>query len=175
MNLHVIKKRNHFVNIVNLLINHSGCTSTNTMCQVFFFSMLPHYFTMYIAFWVALPRHSWDLYGELSFGFPSGAAALGPNILWSTPLIQKSTKESTSMVSPPMPKIVCVWQTCDGSVRVSSRCGLHKNCVQARHDVQANAQVSPHIKGTGKHVILPCCKILVPQWELVPCFSWALP
>ena len=32
--------------------------------------------------------------------------------------IQKSTIESTSVVSPPMPRIICVWQTCAGSCRV---------------------------------------------------------
>ena len=32
--------------------------------------------------------------------------------------IQKSTIESTLVVSPSMPGIICVWQTCDGSSRV---------------------------------------------------------
>ena len=50
-------------------------TFTDTVCQVFF-SMLPYYFTVYIAFQIVLPRHSQGLYGELSFGFPSKAAVL---------------------------------------------------------------------------------------------------
>ena len=68
---------------------------------------------------------------------------------------------------PPMPK---VWQTCDGLSRVSSNCTPHEHFVQAQHDVQANTQANLHIKGTGKDVILPYCKTLVPQWELVPHF-----
>ena len=54
--------------------------------------------------------------------------------------IQKSTTESTSMVSPSMPKIICVQQTYDGLSRASSHYTVPKNCVQAGHDVQANSQ-----------------------------------
>ena len=81
---------------------------TLIQCTRFFFQVLPYYFTVYIVLRVVLPRHSWGLYGELSFGYPSGATALGPNILWSTPPIQKSTIKSTLMVSPSIQKIICV-------------------------------------------------------------------
>ena len=81
---------------------------------------------MYIVSRVTLPRHYQGLYWELSLGSPSGAAALGPNVLWSTPPIQKSIITSILMVSPSMPKMLCVWQTCDGSSRVSSHCTPHK-------------------------------------------------
>ena len=84
----ICDKKNHVVKVINLLINHGGVTSTNTMCQVFF-SVLPHYFAMYIAFRVALPRFSWGGCGELSFGFPSGAVAFEPNIVWYTPPIHQ--------------------------------------------------------------------------------------
>ena len=94
-------------------------------CVRWFFSVLPHYFTVYIVFRVALPRHSLGFYGELSFGFPIGAAVLRPNILLSTPP-SKNPRESTSMVSPAMPKIICVWQACDGLSTLSS---LYSNLV----------------------------------------------
>ena len=76
VNPHVNKK-----GITDLFINYGGVNSTNTMCKVVFFSLLTHCFAMYITFRVALPRHSWSLYGELSFGFPSDAAVPRPNIL----------------------------------------------------------------------------------------------
>ena len=87
-------------------------------CTRCFFQVLLYYFTVYIVFRVVLPRYSWGFYGELSFGFLGKADALRPNILWSTSPSQKSTIKSTSMVSPSMPKIIHVWQTCDGSNRV---------------------------------------------------------
>ena len=40
------------------------------------------YYCVYILR-VVLPRHSWGLYGELSF-LLSGGAAVRPNILWLT-------------------------------------------------------------------------------------------
>ena len=54
----------------------------------------------------------------------SGAAMLWPNILWSTPPVQKSTIETTWIESPSMQEIVCVWQICNGSSTVSSHCTL---------------------------------------------------
>ena len=108
--IHNNKKRN-VAKVNDLLINHGGVTSTNTMCQVSLFLMLPHGLPMYLVSGIILPRHWQSLYGE-SFGFPGGAVALRPNILWSTPPIQKSTIKSTLVVSLPIPGIVCVWQTC---------------------------------------------------------------
>ena len=116
------------------------------MCKVFF-QELPYYFTMYIIFRVLLPRHWQGLYGVLSFGFPGGSAVLRPNILWSTPTVQKSTIKSTLMVSLSIPKFVYVWQTCDGLNTVSSYCILHKYSVKAWHDVQADAQANLHMEG----------------------------
>ena len=52
---------------------------------------------------------------------------------------------------------------------------FHTVLLRKMHNVQANAQANPHVKGTGKGIILPCCKILVPQWGWFPHFSWALP
>ena len=121
----------------------------------FFLQVLLYCTTVYLVFRVALPRHSQDLHGELSFGFPGRAAVLRTNILWSTPPIQKSTIELTLMVSPSMPGIICVWQIWDGLHRVCLHCIPHENTVQAWHDVKADAQASPHIKGTGKDVIWP--------------------
>ena len=44
-----------------------------------------------------------SFYEELTVWFVSGGAAMhGPNVLWSTPPIQKSTIETTSMESPSM-------------------------------------------------------------------------
>ena len=53
-----------------------------------------------------------------------------------------------------MAEIVCVWQICDGSSRVTSHCTLPKNIVQAYNEVQAGVQTFPHIEGTGRGVIL---------------------
>ena len=45
--------------------------------------------------------------------------------------IQKSTIETTLMVFQSIPEIICVWQICDGSNKVSSHCIPHENAVQA--------------------------------------------
>ena len=167
MNVHVrvITKRNHVVKIINLFINHSGVTPSDTVCQVFVFPMVPYYFTVYIIFGVVLPRHSQGLYGELFFGFPGGAAALRPNILWSTPPIQKSTLKSTLMVSPSVPKIVCVWQTCDGSSRLTSHCSPNENCVW--HDMMCRQMHrSIHIsKVLGRMVFCHTVKFWYFHWS----------
>ena len=42
--------------------------------------MFSSFFAMYTIFEVVLPKHPQDLWGELSFGFTGGAAALRPNI-----------------------------------------------------------------------------------------------
>ena len=126
--------RNHVVKIINPLISHGGVTFTDTMCQMFFFFNATILLTMYIILRVVLPRHSWGLYGDLVFGFPSGADVFRPNILWSTPPHPKIHQvQVTSMASPSMPKIICVWQACDGLNRVSSRCISPK--MVYRHDM----------------------------------------
>ena len=107
------------------------------MHQVFF-PMLPHYFTMYIVFRVILPRHSWSLYGGLSFDFPSGTVVLRPNILWSTPPIQESMIDSTLVVSPPMPEIICVWAVmvwveCFNTVLVTKAVNRHDKMCKQMH------------------------------------------
>ena len=114
--MHNNNKRN-VANIVNFLINHGGVTSTNTMCWVSLLSaMLSHCFTLHLVSWVIWLRHSQSFYGE-ALGFPGGTVILRLNILQLTPL-QRSTIESSSVVSPPMSGIVCVWKTFDGLSRV---------------------------------------------------------
>ena len=58
-------------------------------------------------FLVGAAAHSQSLYWVYSFGFFSGGAVvLGPNNLWSTSPIQKSTIETTLREVPSMPKWV---------------------------------------------------------------------
>ena len=64
-------------------INCDGAASIDTLHQVFL--MFLYYHTMHTVFRVVLPKHPQDICGELSFGSFSGASALRPNILWSTP------------------------------------------------------------------------------------------
>ena len=87
-----------------------------TRCISSFFSMLSHCFTLHLVSRVILPRHSQSLHGE-SYGFPSGVVHLD-QISFGPPPIQESTIESPSVVSPPMPGIICVWETGDGLSRV---------------------------------------------------------
>ena len=86
-------------------------TSTDTLHQVL--QVLLYCSTVYIIFRVVLPRHSSSLYGELSF-FPVGQLHSGQISFGPLPLIQKSTIESTSMVSPSMSEIICVRQIYGG-------------------------------------------------------------
>ena len=88
---------------------------------------------------------------------PGGATALGPNILWSTPPIQKSTIETASMASPSMPEVVCVWQIYDDSSSVFTLYSSGK-CCKAYHKVQTCVQTIPHIKGTRRGVTSLECK-----------------
>ena len=101
------KKRNHVVKIYNLLINHSGVTSTNTVHQMFAFQ----------CYLIILPctslsgLHSPDTHrpsmGSCLLVFPVGQLCSDQISLSPLP-IQKSTIESTSIASPPMPKIIYV-------------------------------------------------------------------
>ena len=70
-----------------LLINHYEVASTNTVCQGFFFAA-----DVTVLFYLVhhLQGYTAQTLMELLWGvdllvFPSGAAALRPNILWSTP------------------------------------------------------------------------------------------
>ena len=69
-----------------MLINCDGPASIDTLYQVL--QLFHNYPTVHSVFRVVLPRHSQGLCGELSFWFLQWAAALGPNILWSTSPIQ---------------------------------------------------------------------------------------
>ena len=116
MNSYIIVRKN-VAKVINYLLNHSGVTSTNTMCQMsFFFSMLLHCFALHLVSRVMLPR----AHGA-SMGYPlaSQVGQLCSDQMSYGPLpIQKSTIESTFVVCPPMPRIICVLQTCDGLSRV---------------------------------------------------------
>ena len=115
---------------------------------------------------VALTRHLWSLYGELSLSFPSGAVALGPNILWSTPPIQKSTIESTLVVSPPMPEIICVWQTFD--VRLTKTVYKHERMCRQMH------RATQRCKALGRVSFCHAAKFwyLHESWFLVFLVLW---
>ena len=102
-----------------LLINHGGVTSTKTVCQLSLFSdatSLFHPATLVLGLYCS-GTYMEPLWGVLWLSWCANYTQYF-NILWSTHPIQKSTIESTSVVSPPMPEIVCVWQTCDGLSRV---------------------------------------------------------
>ena len=124
-NSYIIKEM--LLKLLTSQINCGGVTSTNTMGQVFF--MLPHYFAGYIIFGVLLPKHSWILYGELSFGFPGEAVVLRPNILWSTSPHSNVHHYSQHQWYP---------QQCHGSfvsgrlvmvqIECCSHCTSHKKC-----------------------------------------------
>ena len=72
------------------------------------------------------------------FFFQWGSCAQAEYPLVYSP-IQKSIIESTSMVSPSMPGIICVGKICGGSNSVFSHWIPHKNVVHAWHDVKADA------------------------------------
>ena len=150
--------------ILCTLINLCGINSTHTVHQG-----LLCCFTLCIAFWGILSRHSLSFYEELTVGFVSGGAtAHGPNVLWSTPPIQESTIKTAPMESPSMLETVHVWQIKDVSSRVPLCCTFPKSVIQAYHKVQKSVETVPYIKDTRHGVILLKCEIPVPPWELVP-------
>ena len=104
--------------VINLLINFGGVTSTNTMHQVSFL------FWCYLI--VSLCTSFLGLYCPGTHGSSMGNPLVFPveqlhlDQISFGPLTptQKSTIESTLVVSIPMPRIIWVWQTCDGLSRV---------------------------------------------------------
>ena len=66
----------------------------------------------------------------------------------------KSTIELTWMVSPPMSGIICVRQIYGGLNRVPLHCITKEDNVHAGHDVRADAEANPNIKGTRRDAIL---------------------
>ena len=86
----------HVSYVVTLLINCNVVASINTLCQVL--QMFHYYSTMYTIFRVVLARHPQTSKWSCPFSFYGVAAVLGPNILWSTPLIKTSTIKLTQIV-----------------------------------------------------------------------------
>ena len=72
--------------VINFLINLCGVTSTNTCARCFF----PEATSLFCHVHHFQGCTTQALTEQLSFGFPSGAVALGPNILWSTPPSKES-------------------------------------------------------------------------------------
>ena len=138
-------------------INLGGIISTHTVHQgyLLLLQMLLGCFTLYITFRVILSQHSQSLYRELTVWFISGGVAVHrPKCPLVHSPIQKSTIATTSMESPSMLEIVCIWQIWDVSSRVSSHCTLPKSIVQVYHWMQTSVGTIPYIEGTVRRVIL---------------------
>ena len=136
----MVKKKN-VAKGINLLIHHGGVTSTNTNCQVsfFFFNATP-LFHPASCFWVYTAQALMEPLWEVLWLPWWGSWTWTKYPLVHSP-IQKSTIELTSAVSPPMPMIICVWQTCDGLSRVLFSLYLLKTV--CRHDKMYNHMHRP--------------------------------
>ena len=148
-------------------INLGGIVSTSTVHQSLLFC-----FTLYIAFGDIPSRHSLSIHEELTVCFVSGGAAVhGPNVLWSTPPIQKSTIETTWMESPSMLEIAYVWRIENVSSWVPLHCTFPKSIVQAYDKVQTSVETIPYIEGTRKGVICWSVKFQYfhGSWFLIVC------
>ena len=147
------------------LINCCGLNSTHTVHQGLLCCV-----TLYITFLWDYTSHTLTkfLWGAtcLVCNTNRGAAVHRPNVLWSTPPIQKSTTKTTWVESPPMLKIAQALQIFS---IVLLHCTLPKSIVQAYHQVQTSVDTVPYIKGTRVGGILLKCEIPVPPWELVLC------
>ena len=120
--------------------------------------------------------HSQGLYRVLFLEkkFSGGAVALGPNNLWSTPPIQKSTTGTTLREFPFHAEMSGALQTCDGIGRVYLHCTPPGNGVQMGQDMETDTKTNLCIPDTGWAGICQQAKILVPPWELVLGFFCAM-
>ena len=91
--------------------------------RCFFFSMLPYYFTVYIIFKVVLAKTLIGASrGSCPLVFLVGQLLLGPNVLWSTYPIQKSTIVNTDGIPTNAKKLFVSGRSVMVWIAVSSHC-----------------------------------------------------
>ena len=172
------------------LINCCGVNSTHTVHQGILCC-----FTLYIAFLVGiLARHSLSFSGELFAWLVSGGAAVHrPNVLWSTPPIQKSTTGTTWITGIPIHVTNCPCLTdfklsaftlyfsqkhCTGLPSGADKCGdhpIHQRCQEWWYFVEVlNSSTS---MGVGFSLYMRCAEVEQvgpdqPENYLSLCLRW---
>ena len=125
------------------LISCCGVNSTHTVHQG-----LLCCFTLYITFFWGYAGQTFTqfLWGLLVWFVSGGTAAHGPNVFWSTPVIQKSTIKNY-MGGIPIDAKDCLCLT-DFKQSAFTLYFSQKHCT-AYHQVQTSMEIIPYMKAPG--------------------------
>ena len=132
-------------------------------------------FVCQLDFWVGLPHTPLVSMGTLCWNLShSGAAALGPNNLWSTPPSSKDLPWRLNWKNSPQCQNWLVLDRCDGISRVYSHCTSPENGVQARYNMETDTQSKQCIPEARWSGSCQQTEILVPPWKSVLGYLYAV-